>query len=327
MKCGVLLSVLAMIGLVLCVSCGGSDSGTGSSTLLPSPIDNNDQLPNPFVLPLTDGDWIPSETHQARKPIGMDTVDIKGIGEFSFSSVEVTTVRPDIFQPGHFSVFDVLVQLHKQGDIQLEYHYDGAMDTHIIDAIDGQPHWWYEVRYSDGWYETNVFRMDMYPYKDDTDIRLFRENSEYIARICRTFGEEIRRLMQNDGQVIIPEVVIDGPKTNFNFTDVEVRAHGMRSDLLQPGVLTALDILLSLGEQGELSDITLTWYDRIGGADPVDSYWTEQIDEDVAFGGCGFVYETGPREFSGFSGSHIHIPSDVRTIVSPEYALWFWICL
>jgi len=316
-----------MIGLVLSISCGGSDSDTGSSTPLPSPVDSNNQLPNPFVLPSTDGEWVPSETHQARKPVGTGTVDIKDIGEFAFSSVEIETIRPDIFQPGHFSIFDVLVQLDKQGDIELEYHYDGAMDTHIIDSIDGEPHWWYEVRYSDGWFETNTFRMDMYPFKDDTDIRLFRESGEYIARICRTFGDEVRRLNKNDSRVIIPEVVIDGPKTNLAFTDVEVHAHDMRGDLLQPGIVTALDVLLSLGEQGHLSDLKLTWYDSIGKADPVDSYWTEQIDEDIALGGCGFVYETGSSDFPGFAGSHIHIPSDVRVIVSPEYALWFWICL
>lgn len=44
-------------------------------------------------------------------------------------------------------------------------------------------------------------------------------------------------------------------------------------------------------------------------------------------GSCGFVYEIGLDEFSGFNGSHIHIPLDVRMIVSPEHALWFWICL
>jgi hypothetical protein len=59
----------------------------------------------------------------------------------------------------------------------------------------------------------------------------------------------------------------------------------------------------------------------------VDTYYLEQIDEAEAYGSCGFVYETGPRDFSGFTGSHIHIPSDVRVTVSPEYALWFWICL
>ena len=40
-----------------------------------------------------------------------------------------------------------------------------------------------------------------------------------------------------------------------------------------------------------------------------------------------FVYEAGPLAFSGFSGTHIHIPCDARAIVSPEYAFWFWICL
>jgi hypothetical protein len=53
----------------------------------------------------------------------------------------------------------------------------------------------------------------------------------------------------------------------------------------------------------------------------------EQINDSRSVGGCGFVYESGPEQFSGFSGTHIHIPSDARVIRSPEYALWFWICL
>lgn len=318
--------MIVAMSLLLAIACGGSDSDTEASTL-PSPVDSNNQLAGSFILPSDEGEWVPAQTHTARQPVGDGIVDIKGIGKFTFDASEVQTLRSDIFQMGHFSIFDVLIQLDKQGDIDLEYHFDGAMDTHIIDAINGEPHWWYEVRYSDGWYETNVFRMDMYPYKDHTDIRLFHVNDEYLARVCRTFGEEVRRFIQNDGQVIIPEIVIVGPETNLFFTDVVVSAHDVRNDLFQSGVITALDILLSLGEQGELTDVKLTWYDRIGGANPVDSYWVEQIDEDVAFGGCGFVYETGPREFPGFSGSHIHIPLDARALVSPEYALWFWICL
>lgn len=101
----------------------------------------------------------------------------------------------------------------------------------------------------------------------------------------------------------------------------------MRTDVLQPGVITALDALLSLEDQGQLPNVDLTWYDAIGPADLVDSYWVERIGNAVASGGCGFVYETGPRQFAGFSGSHIHIPADVRPTISPEYALWFWICL
>jgi hypothetical protein len=218
--------------------------------------------------------------------------------------------------------------LSEKGDIEMDYHFDGSMDTYTIDEINGEPHWWYQAKYSAGWYESNVFRMDMYPYKDGTEIRLNRQSEEYIARICRTFGDEVLRRMRNGGEVILPEVVIQGPGGNvMAFADVEVTPHDVRSDMLQPGTITALDILLSLGEQGRLSNIKLTWYESIGLADPVDSYWVEQIDEDIASGGCGFVYETGPKEFSGFAGSHIHIPLDVRVIVSPEYALWFWICL
>lgn len=29
----------------------------------------------------------------------------------------------------------------------------------------------------------------------------------------------------------------------------------------------------------------------------------------------------------GPGGNHIHMPSDVRVTVSPEYALCFWICI
>jgi hypothetical protein len=38
--------------------------------------------------------------------------------------------------------------------------------------------------------------------------------------------------------------------------------------------------------------LELTWYERIGTADPVDTYYVEQIDEAEAYGSCGFVYET-----------------------------------
>ena len=135
---------------------------------------------------------------------------------------------------------------------------------------------------------------------------------------------------KNGGEVIIPEVTISGPGIEdftLRFQEVTVTAHNVRRDVLQSGVITALDILLSLAEQGKLSRLKLTWYESIGDADPVDSYWTEQIDGIEASGRCGFVYETGPLDFSGFNGSHIHIPSDVRVIISPEYALWFWICI
>jgi len=75
-----------------------------------------------------------------------------------------------------------------------------------------------------------------------------RQREEYLARICRTFGEEVLRLMRNGGNVVIPEVMIQSPTGHVKtFTNVAVTAHNFRSDVLQPGTITALDILLSLG--------------------------------------------------------------------------------
>ena len=128
-------------------------------------------------------------------------------------------------------------------------------------------------------------------------------------------------------QVVLPKLGIRAPGKAWSFKDVAVTPHDVRSDVLQPGVVTAMDALLSLAEQGSFSTLRLTWREHIGRADPVDTYFVEGIDEVQASGGCGFVYEIGPLAFSGFKGSYIHIPSDVRGTVSPEYALWFWLCL
>jgi hypothetical protein len=120
---------------------------------------------------------------------------------------------------------------------------------------------------------------------------------------------------------------VTSPYGDWSYKDVVVEPHDVRTDVLQPGLVTALDVMIGLKEQGQVDALELTWYERIGMADPVDSYWLSRFNSAVAEGGCGFVYEVGPRQFSGFRGAHIHIPSDVRVLVSPEYALWFWLCL
>jgi succinate dehydrogenase hydrophobic anchor subunit len=43
---------------------------------------------------------------------------------FNFSSDEVNTMRPDLFKSGSFSMFDILVNLAEEGQIELEYHFD-----------------------------------------------------------------------------------------------------------------------------------------------------------------------------------------------------------
>jgi len=285
-------------------------------------------LPRSFLLPTEDGQWTPPQgAHSSDKASGLGTIDIVGVGRFQFETSEVETLRPDIFRPGHFSLFDALAHVAQQGNIELEYHFSDALDTHLVDRINGQSAWWYSAFYSGGWGEANVFRMDMFPYKDGTTIRLQQRTPDELTAIYATFEAETQRRQAANGRVVIPSVSIRSPAGTFNFEDVVVTAHNVRSDALQPGVVTALDAIISLAEQGELSALKLTWYDTIASADPVQHYFVERIGDAEAFGTCGFVYETGPQAFAGFSGTHIHIPSDMRVTVSPDYALWFWICL
>jgi hypothetical protein len=305
-------------------------SGAGSllAACAPEPEVETAASPAPtYLLPDADGSWTPQADHAGVLPSDEGSVRIDGVGTLTFPADQVESVRPDIFQPSHFSLFDVLVYLAQQGEIRMDYHFDEEMDTHVIDRLDGRGDWWYQARYSAGWYEPNVHRMDMYPYKNSAQVYLFVEDEQRLAGVYRSFREEVSRLAANGSQVIIPRLTIAGPRDEWTFEDVVATPHGIRSDVLQPDVVTALDALISLGEEGKLSNLRLTWYETIARADPVDTYFVERINDAWAVGGCGFVYETGPLAFAGFRGTHIHIPSDVRVVVSPEYARWFWICL
>ena len=117
---------------------------------------------------------------------------------------------------------------------------------YVIDAIDGQGGWWwYRAWYDNGWREDNTHRMDHFPVKNGTQVELTKERD---ARLDTLFAEEVARLAANDGAVIIQSVVIQDRRRNeLAFENVVVTAHDTRRDLLQPGTVTALDILLSLG--------------------------------------------------------------------------------
>lgn len=242
---------------------------------------------------------------------------------YEFDPENIERVRKDIFKEGHFSIFAILVYLDNQGAIDLKYHYDASMDTHVIDSLNNKENWWYTAYYSGGWPEDSVHRMDFYPYKDKMVINIRSEKEQFLEKVYKIFKNEVKK-RKND-EVMVSVVIIQGIKTNLQFENVTVTAHNVRNDVLQNGVITALDVILSLADQGLLT-YDLQWYDTIGRAD-VKSYWVNRINEDASTGRCGFVYETGAFEFRRFQGNHIHIPSDVRVIVSPEYVEFFWICL
>ena len=79
----------------------------------------------------------PKIPKQETSPVIQGTIKIAS-NTFSFNPGEVLTVRPDIFNPGFFSMFDVLVYLENQGKIDLQYHFDESMNTHVIDSLNNE---------------------------------------------------------------------------------------------------------------------------------------------------------------------------------------------
>ncbi|MHA1903406.1 MAG: hypothetical protein ACXADL_07155 [Candidatus Thorarchaeota archaeon] len=245
--------------------------------------------------------------------------------QYGFDSSAVLAIRTDIFQYGEFSMFDVVTYIASKGVIDLEYHFEESMNTYLIDSINGTTGWWYSAHYSGGWYESLSYRMDHHHWKPGSRLSVFRTNDNILNRIYTAFSEEIPRLEENNGSLIIPEVKIDGFNFSSRFENVAITAHNLRSDIFKPGVITGIDVIMTLGDLG-LITYELQWYDTIGTAEIVRNYFVTSINGNNMSGTCGFVYESGSHTFSNY-GNHIHIPSDSRPMNSPEYALWFWICI
>jgi hypothetical protein len=256
---------------------------------------------------------------------GDNYIAIDGVGDFQYFPSKIETVRSDIFQEGHFSVFDILVYLNNTGKINMEYHFDSLKNTYLIDNINGMKNWWYQAYYDGGWPENNAFRMDHYPFKEKMIIRIMRENEGKINRIYDVFEAEGQRESQNGGGLVVPTVIIRGTRQELRFQNVQVTPHNLRNDMLQNGTIVAIDVIMSLGDAG-LIDYELQWYSNIGSAE-VKNYFVEKINSDKSHDRCGFVYEAGSYNFRGFSGNHIHIPSDIRVINHPDYVEFFWICI
>ncbi|MBR9704758.1 hypothetical protein GOV12_05060 [Candidatus Pacearchaeota archaeon] len=255
---------------------------------------------------------------------------IEGIGSFEFYPNDITSIRDEIFQTEHISVFDILVYLDNEDKIDMKYEFSIPMNTYVIESIDGEGKgegdWWYQVYYDGGWPEKNVFRMDHYPYKDKMYIKIKKIGKNEISEIYSVFTDEIKRTEDNNNEIIIPRVILRGPNTDLEFNDVKIVSHNLRDDVFKNGTVTAIDTILSLADSG-LINYDLQWYESIGRARVVKSYWVERINSDKAHDRCGFVYEAGSVKFPGFSGNHIHLPSDTRVINSPEYVEYFWICI
>ncbi len=294
----------------------------------PKNIPNDDDDLYIYDPPTNDDNSTLEEPESVTTPEITGKITVEGVGTFYFEPANITSIRPDLFNPNFFSLFDILVYLDNTSQIEMDYSFNTSMNTYVIHSIDGLVNIWYKAYYSGGWWERNVFRMDHYPYKDETTTIFYSEDLNIIAGKYRAFMEEIVRKNTNNGTIILPSVTIRGPPTegSLEFFNVSVTAHNLRNDVFREGVITAIDTILSLVDQGEIQ-AGLQWYEEIGTAEIVKSYWVEMINDWLAHDTCGFVYEAGDDSFEFFQGNHIHIPSDSRIINSPEYVLYFWICL
>jgi len=239
----------------------------------------------------------------------------------------VRTLRPDVFRPGRFSVFDALVHTCAADGIPIEYHFDEDLRTHVIDSLDGERHWWYAAVYHGGHRpEEPAHRMDTHPYKDWMTIAVYRVAQERVRELLQAWSDEVRRLEANGGRAVVPQVTLRTPEQDLRFADVEVCPHDLRADLFQPGILTAADIMLSLADRGRLS-ADLEWCEMIGPALQQGYYFT-RFNQERAGWRTGFTYQVGERRFEGrqprFSNNWLHMSADIRAIVCPEYMRWEW---
>jgi len=271
------------------------------------------------------GDSRPNRHRQGR-------ISIEGLlDEYEIDPAEVKTLRPDIFKSGYFSVFDALVSACTQNGVDIQYHFDDELKTHLIDSINSKETWWYAAPYHGGNRrgEEPVHRMDCHPYKDWMVIRVYPVSEARIGDIYAAFKAETERLEANQGQIVVPTVSIHCPGLDLDFTNVAVTAHGLRSDMFQKEVITAADVMISLAKDGELS-LDLTWREEVGRS-LVQGYYFTRFNNRQAEGRAGFTYELGEEQFAGvrsptgrFGNNFFHMISDIRVIVSPEYVKWRW---
>lgn len=97
--------------LAACAPLAGDDS---AETEADTPSESTPAVavaPEMTVLPTAEGAWTLEATVNGSAPQGTGKIQIADVGKFSFDARDVETVRTDIFRPGHFSLFDILVHL------------------------------------------------------------------------------------------------------------------------------------------------------------------------------------------------------------------------
>ncbi|NOY06040.1 MAG: T9SS type A sorting domain-containing protein [Chlorobi bacterium] len=291
-------------------------------------------------------------------PVQESNVVIKGSGYvFRPEEFQIKTVRPDVFAPGYYSFFDVLLAVAERNGIHIAYHWDDSCRTHFIDSVDGVPgDFWYHFSYDAGSGTQNELRYrrqirwDELLYQPGSWVQLVM--GENLVELKKEFKEEIIR-EQDSGHVVSRVRISINPSdyrgnppgsgrvtVQKTFENVHVTSHDIRvngRDSLhrmpfQPGVVTAMDVLYSLVDSGKLTLVGKAYFTRLAGK-VMESFRIREIGfPDVgsahASGRHGFVYTTGNGTFSRLANSadrKQHVHADIHVIHAPDFAIWRWI--
>jgi hypothetical protein len=262
---------------------------------------------------------------------------------FDPSQYSITALRSDIFNPGHFSMFDVILAVADKNGIDVEYAWDEERKTHFISSINSTAgDYWYQFGYSGGNYERRTIRWDEAWWKPGT--KLMTDTWPQLGALKNKYSQEISK--EAVSECVVPRVSFNISPSDFNgnpdgsgrisasktFNDVAVSAHNLRADStmtpfdcpFRKGVITAVDVLFSLQDQGSLSVVASSYYSRINNA-VVGDYYIQQIsfpgtDTACASGSQGFTFRT---DFSSPQGG-VHVPADIHVIHNPDIADWTW---
>ncbi len=278
---------------------------------------------------------------------------------YSFDPAEYaikTSLRPDIFAPGYFSMFDVILAVAKKNGIRMSLSFDPRCMTYFIKTINGRSgKYWYHFSYDAGSGNSSEIN---YRRANRWDEALWRPGvwikvveGENLDEIKAEYMEEMARQRQLGH--VIPRVSISINPSNYkenppgsdritvsrDFTNVKVTPHDVRGTgysspypkPFRPGVVTSLDILLSLQDQGRLNLVTGVFYTFFGGH-YINSYYVVEmgfpgVGSAHASGRQGFVYVTEngtPNKLPNNADGKLHITSDIHVVHAPDFSTWRW---
>ncbi len=268
----------------------------------------------------------------------------------------ITTVRPDIFAPGHFSMFDVILAVAREQGIAVQYHWDPSRKTHFIDTIDGRAaDYWYRFSYDAGPGNQNElglrreYRWDEALWRPGVWIAV--TEGEALDELRAAYLREIRREEAHGNMVPLVRIAINPSSYQGNppgsnrvtvtreFRDVRVTPHDLRaagapapfSQPFQPGVVTSLDVLLSLQDQEELNLVNSVFYTYLAGK-YIDSHYVVAL----GFPGMGTAHASGRHGFTYTTGNgtlqrmvndasrSFHITADIAVLHAPDFSTWVW---